>query len=391
MRTTKTIALVLAAIMIAAALSACSVNNPNYTVLKVGDMNIGVNAYYNNYNYLAQVYSMYGLYNVSTPEALKRMQDQVFDNLIRNALPVVVAKQNGVTLTDEEEAQVQADYKEQLDQMIARYNSKVDESITDADAKRAEAEKLFRADLEKSGWNYKTYLKMIEDSARDAAIANKYMESLYSGVNITEDKAKAYYDEQLAAKKAEYAENPAKFYTDYSGAASGSDTIGVLTVPEGYRFCKHILIKNAEEGDTTKDVNKIVEEVKAKLADGADFDALVEEYGEDPGMKQEPYKSKGYLISESTIDKYYDGFGTAAVSLENIGDVSDPVETEAGFHFIQYTSDAEVKDTPFEDIKQAIIDKLTEDEKAAIYNDCIEKWKEEINIKKYYDRVSGIK
>lgn len=90
MRTTKTIALVLAAIMLAAALSACSVNNPNYTVLKVGDMNIGVNAYYNNYNYLAQVYSMYGLYNVSTPEAFKRMQDQVFDNLINNALPVVV-------------------------------------------------------------------------------------------------------------------------------------------------------------------------------------------------------------------------------------------------------------------------------------------------------------
>ena len=71
--------------------------------------------------------------------------------------------------------------------------------------------------------------------------------------------------------------------------------------------------------------------------------------------------------------------------------MSDPVETEAGYHFIQYTSDAEVKDTPFEDVKQAIIDKLTEDEKVAIYNDCLEKWKEEIKIEKYYDRVSGIK
>lgn len=40
---------------------------------------------------------------------------------------------------------------------------------------------------------------------------------------------------------------------------------------------------------------------------------------------------------------------------------------------------------------QAIIDKLTEDEKVAIYNDCLEKWKEEIKIEKYYDRVSGIK
>ena len=199
------------------------------------------------------------------------------------------------------------------------------------------------------------------------------------------------YDEQLAAKKAEYAETPAQFYTDYSNAISGSDTVGVLTVPEGYRFCKHILIKKAEEGDTTKNVNQIVEEVKAKLADGVDFDKLVEEYGEDPGMKEEPYKTEGYLISENTLDKYYDGFGIAAISLKNIGDVSNPVETEAGYHFIQYTSDAEVKDTPFEDVKQAITDKLTEDEKVAIYNDCLAKWKEEIKIEKYYDRVSGIK
>ena len=162
-------------------------------------------------------------------------------------------------------------------------------------------------------------------------------------------------------------------------------------MPEGYRFCKHILIKKAEEGDTTKNVNQIVEEVKVKLADGVDFDKLVEEYGEDPGMKEEPYKTEGYLISENTLDKYYDGFGIAAISLKNIGDVSNPVETEAGYHFIQYTSDAEVKDTPFEDVKQAITDKLTEDEKVAIYNDCLAKWKEEIKIEKYYDRVSGIK
>ena len=237
MRTTKTIALVLAAIMLAAALSACSVNNPNYTVLKVGDMNIGVNAYYNNYNYLAQVYSMYGLYNVSTPEAFKRMQDQVFNNLINNALPVVVAKQNGVTLTEEEEAQVQADFKEQIDQMIAQYASQVDESITDEDAKYAEEEKLFKAALKSSGWNYNTYLKMIEDDVRGAAIGNKYMESLYSGVNVTEEDAKAYYDEQLAAKKAEYAETPAQFYTDYSNAISGSDTdLGTVTSPPSMAY-----------------------------------------------------------------------------------------------------------------------------------------------------------
>ena len=144
-------------------------------------------------------------------------------------------------------------------------------------------------------------------------------------------------------------------------------------------------------GQELESLKDRIDEIYARLDNGESFESLIPEYGEDPGMKEEPYKTQGYLISENTVDKYYDGFGIAAISLKNIGDVSDPVETEAGYHFIQYTSDAEVKDTPFEDVKQAIIDKLTEDEKVAIYNDCLAKWKEEIKIEKYYDRVSGIK
>ena len=390
MRTIKTIALVLAALTVAAALCACSVNNPNYTVLKVGDMDIGVNAYYNNYNYLAYVYQMYGLYNVSTQEAFRSMQDQVFNNLINNALPVVIAKREGVTLTAEEEAKVQEDYKAQLESMIAGYADKVDASITDEAEKRKEEEKLFKADLKKAGWIYSEYLQLIEDDVRNTAIGNKYLQTLYKDVNITEVQAQEYYDEQLILKKAEYSENPAKYYDDYTAYISGSDEMAPLTVAEGYHFYKHILIKKPAEGET-KDVNKIIEEVKAKLADGVDFDTLVADYGEDPGMQSDPYKSTGYPISEAIVDKYYEGFAEAALALENIGDVSEPVETEAGYHFIQYTSDAEVKDTPFEDVKEAIINKLTEDEKSQIYNDALEQWKTEVKIEKYYDRVSGIK
>ena len=36
----------------------------------------------------------------------------------------------------------------------------------------------------------------------------------------------------------------------------------------------------------------------AKIDAGEDFDALVEEYGEDPGMQSEPTGPRGYMVYE---------------------------------------------------------------------------------------------
>ncbi len=394
MRKTKTIALVLAVIMIAAALSACSVTNPNYTVLKVGDMDIGINAYYNYYSYLAQFYSMYGLYDVSTTKAFRSMQDQVFDYLVNNALPMVVAKQKGVTLTEEEEAQVQADYEEQLESMLSQYASQVDESITDEAEIRAEEEKLFKAELRESGWSYKKYLKMIEDDIRNAAIGNKYMETLYADITVTEEDAQKYYDDLLAEQEEEYALSPDEYFTDYTNKVNGNDAIGPLTTAEGYHYYKHILIKKSEDETDTSEVDAKIAEVQAKLDEGVsieEFDELIAEYGEDPGMESDPYKTDGYMIHEAVVDDYYEGFGEAALALKHIGDVSDVVETEVGYHFIMYVGDVEVTTVPFEDVKDAIMEEVLEERKTATYNDSVATWKQEITITKYYDRVSSIK
>ena len=43
-------------------------------------------------------------------------------------------------------------------------------------------------------------------------------------------------------------------------------------------------------------IKDTVDEIMARIAEGEDFDALVEEYGEDPGMQSEPYKSQGYMV-----------------------------------------------------------------------------------------------
>ena len=42
-------------------------------------------------------------------------------------------------------------------------------------------------------------------------------------------------------------------------------------------------------------------EIDARLAGGEDFMALMAEYGEDPGMQNEPTATRGYYVSAKVI------------------------------------------------------------------------------------------
>lgn len=393
MRNTKAspraLALILAALLLAGMLSACSATNPNYTVLKVGELDVGVSQYYTIYSRYKSYYSLYGLYDVSTAEKLRTFQDTIFDILINNLLPANQALKEGITLTAEEEAQIKVSLEEQINTILEDYASQVDASITDEAAIREAEMALFKKDISSSGWTYAKYTAMLEEQIRNDALAIKYMEGLYAEISISDENAQSYYEQTLAEQQTAYAEDPAQYYTDYTSYLSNGGT-KPLAAPEGYHFYKHILIKFAAEGET-KDVDAIVAEIKDKLAAGADFDELVAAYGEDPGMQSEPYINEGYLISEAVIDKYYDGFAEAALALKNIGDVSEPVETTAGYHFIQYTSDVDTTPVPYEDVKDAIFEELTTKAQSDIFSTKLVEWKAENKIVKHYDLVANIK
>lgn len=91
---------------------------------------------------------------------------------------------------------------------------------------------------------------------------------------------------------------------------------------------KHILIMFADETDEAKtEAKKKAEEVLAKVKAGEDFDALIEEYNEDTG---EP--GSGYTFADDgTMTQ---AFADAAFKLE-VGEVSELVETEFGYHIIK--------------------------------------------------------
>ena len=65
---------------------------------------------------------------------------------------------------------------------------------------------------------------------------------------------------------------------------------------------------------------------------------LIKEYGTDPGMENDEYRLNGYPVHADSI--IYDPvFTEAAMALEKVGDVSQPVVTQSGVHLLHYLRD----------------------------------------------------
>lgn len=104
----------------------------------------------------------------------------------------------------------------------------------------------------------------------------------------------------------------------------------------------HILVADEE---TAK-------EVQAKLEAGGDFAELATEYSTDTASNSQGgslgYFGKGEMVEE---------FETAAFSMK-IDEVSDPIQTEYGYHIIKVTGKKEAKEAVLEDVKEEVYDNL---------------------------------
>lgn len=104
---------------------------------------------------------------------------------------------------------------------------------------------------------------------------------------------------------------------------------------EDYVCAKHIflLTTNPETGaalsDAEKaDVKKQAEDILKQLKNGADFDTLMNEYCEDPGLASNP---DGYIFTKGEMVAEFE---TAVYAMKE-GEISDIVESSFGYHIIK--------------------------------------------------------
>ncbi|MBR5236114.1 MAG: peptidylprolyl isomerase [Clostridia bacterium] len=164
-----------------------------------------------------------------------------------------------------------------------------------------------------------------------------------------------------------------------------------------YVRVKHVLIGNTDESEVehedilteeekmiAAEAYKAMQQEKAaevlqKAKAGANFDSLVREYGEDPGMEESP---DGYTFTKGTmVAEFEDAAYALAVS-----EVSDLVETSFGWHIIKkYALPTSGED--YEYAKESITAALSQEK----YNAVLDAFKPEMTVEIRQSVLNGIK
>lgn len=81
-------------------------------------------------------------------------------------------------------------------------------------------------------------------------------------------------------------------------------------------------------------------------------------------------------------------FRDAAMALENVGDVSEPVRSEYGIHIIKYVSDAAEGEVGLDAVRDALESEVLAQKQDEAYTAAVEAWVEEADAKIYKDRLN---
>ncbi len=120
-------------------------------------------------------------------------------------------------------------------------------------------------------------------------------------------------------------------------------------------------------------------------AEGADFDALMAEYGEDPGMQSEPAMTNGYAVCASTA--FVPEFLEAAMALENVGDISGEVVSSYGIHIIKYVSDIAEGAVSLDSVRDSLTETVKTAKETAAFDEALAGWMETAEVKSYPERM----
>lgn len=169
-----------------------------------------------------------------------------------------------------------------------------------------------------------------------------YKKAMDSGIKLT-DEDTANIDNQYEQIRNSVTQQGMNFSNFTTNMDTSSDVIKQIIkeeyignlylaslVKDKFVTAEHILIQfsDQEGGKSKEDAKKEIDEIKTKIDGGEDFDKLMKEKNEDPGLETNP---NGYTFCKGQM---VEAFETAAFALDE-NKVSDVVETNYGYHIIK--------------------------------------------------------
>ena len=165
--------------------------------------------------------------------------------------------------------------------------------------------------------------------------------------------------------------------------AAYSTTVGEISAPVrtqfGYHLLKvwdrqpsrgeveisHIMIRTADPADDAE-AKKTIFDIYDKLRKGMNWEELCRQYSEDPNSKDQGGKLRPFGVGAmASMPQFQD----MAFSLQEKGEISDPVQTQYGWHILRLES--RIPLPSFEEIKPALTQRVSRDERVAISREAL--------------------
>lgn len=392
--TMKKFAKLLAVCLAVMALAGCSlvtVNPEKITVATVGGETITKAQFDEEFNAFLSLYG-YTQDSEEIADQLAELKESFIDQMVENLVIDQKVRELGFDqVTDEEKAAAEQEvddwYQAQIEALVAEYE--MNESVADP-------EEQAKADVESYLSYYGTPIEDMKAQQIEAIPSNKLYDYVTKDVVVTEEEAKLTYAENVASDKESYEGDLATFVNAFDNGYV------IYYVPEGTFYVKHILIGLTDEqkqelkdlradddeavaatADAKRDefLATIQEEADAALAAveaGGDFDALIAEYGDDPGMTYD-YYADGYLTYVGN-PSFVEEFTAACDALTEDGMTTGLVASDFGYHIIRRVATKAAGEVPFEDVKADLMDGMLSSAQSDAYDAQLDQWISEANV-----------
>lgn len=393
-------------------------------------------SFYNQYSQLYQMYAMFGM--ELDAETMNMLVEDCVNYEVETRVMVAEFDRRGMTLEQPEEeilAEADAAYQSSLEYYMENV-----EGETEAEKKaNAELSLYMEGFTPESLRNY--YLNYTKAQALQLALQAEVTE-------VTDEELQALYELKLAEDEEYYTTSPTMIENDAADGSvaicwkpEGYRTVKhVLAIPEdavlqavtdartaletaeadleGFRTeLDEVKDDEPAEGEVVRteaeiqadidaaeaklpelksavadaeaaclaSVSEWSDAVYAALAAGEDIDAVMAEYGEDPGMQNEPSMTTGYYVREDSTT-WDSNFTAGAMALNAVGEYSaEPVISGSGVHIIYYWSDVTGGPVPFEEVQDTLYNEALEDKAYNHFNTVLEELKAAVNPVYHYE------
>lgn len=341
-------------------------------------------------DFAVQMASVESIYNslsdtLSPDEISARLEDEakiVLNNLINDAILQQKTEEYGITLNEEDEAEVQAAW--------TAVREKIADSVRANYAAYGYSEEDMEAMVEIALTSSSINEEQVVGSARTSILTEKLRSIVVADAAVADEAVEERYNQLLTEQKTEYDNDLTAFEADMLGKTV------VVYIPDTYRVIYEMkltisedvqtLLMQLKEYDTEENTSyedmlaseqavllKLIDEIRARCDRGDDFAAIYEKYldGEEPRLN--------YITEKST--RFSEEYYNAAISIPSEGMLSESyTQQDYGYTLLYWGDTLAAGEVPLEEVYDALYGQLLEEQQDQYWSEIQTQWYEEAEI-----------